>query len=119
MALGFRRPLSVYDTTSVRNPAYLYSKAGVYTTMLTVTNEFGCSDTVSQAIRVHNLPVADFSYTRLVRTIIPTSPTSAILPIQTLSNGGGDSAIRPICLDLQAFRTLTSLLKMSATTMLS
>ncbi|MHC1778158.1 MAG: PKD domain-containing protein [Lentimicrobium sp.] len=55
--------LSVYDSTSVRNPAYLYSRAGVYTTMLTVTNEFGCSDTVSQAIRVHNLPVADFSYT--------------------------------------------------------
>jgi PKD repeat protein len=53
---------SVYDTTSVRNPAYLYSRAGIYTAMLTVTNEFGCTDTVSHALRVHNLPVADFSY---------------------------------------------------------
>lgn len=53
---------SVYDTTSIRNPAYLYSRAGLYTAMLTVTNEFGCTDTVSHELKVHYLPVADFSY---------------------------------------------------------
>jgi len=54
---------SVYDTTSIRNPAYLYTRAGLYTAMLTVTNEYGCNDTASQAVSVHYLPVADFSYT--------------------------------------------------------
>ncbi len=53
---------SVYDTTSLRNPAYQYSRAGVYTAFLTVTNEFGCNDTVSHTLRVNHLPAADFTY---------------------------------------------------------
>ena len=53
---------SVYDTTSLRNPAYQYSRAGIYTAFLTVTNEFGCTDTVSHSLRVNHLPVADFTY---------------------------------------------------------
>jgi PKD repeat protein len=52
----------VYDTTSIRNPAYRYDRAGNYLTTLTITNEFGCTDTVSSNLRVNNLPVADFSY---------------------------------------------------------
>jgi len=54
--------LSVEDTTSIRNPAYLYSRSGFYSAMLTVTNAFGCTDTVSHALQVHNLPVAEFDY---------------------------------------------------------
>ncbi|MCO5265084.1 MAG: PKD domain-containing protein [Lentimicrobium sp.] len=59
----FGNPLSVEDTTSVHNPVYLYDHAGEYFPMLTVTNEFGCTDTISHLVRVHYLPVADFSYT--------------------------------------------------------
>ncbi|MBL7904660.1 MAG: PKD domain-containing protein [Bacteroidales bacterium] len=58
----FGDPLSVYDTTSMRNPAYLYDRAGLYTASLTVTNEYGCTDTISHQHTVHYLPVADFSY---------------------------------------------------------
>ncbi len=53
---------SLVDTTSIRNPAYLYTKAGSYRPMLTVTNEFGCTDTISREVKVNYLPVADFSY---------------------------------------------------------
>ena len=53
---------SVFDTTSIRNPAYLYSLAGEYTVNLTVTNEAGCTDTVSHTLRINHLPVADFDY---------------------------------------------------------
>ncbi|PKP50733.1 MAG: hypothetical protein CVT94_00905 [Bacteroidetes bacterium HGW-Bacteroidetes-11] len=59
---NFGDPNSVYDTTSIRNPAYRYDRAGNYLTTLTITNEFGCTDTVSRNLRVNNLPVADFSY---------------------------------------------------------
>lgn len=58
----FGDPRSVFDTTSVKNPAYRYDRPGNYTTMLTVTNEFGCTDTVSHQLTVHHLPVANFSY---------------------------------------------------------
>lgn len=50
------------DTTTIRNPAYLFTKAGIYRPLLTVTNELGCTDTVSLEVRVHYLPVADFRY---------------------------------------------------------
>ncbi len=53
---------SVLDTTSIRHPAYRYSRAGTYDVLLTVTNEYGCADTVNQSIKVHHLPSADFDY---------------------------------------------------------
>ncbi len=57
----FGDPRTVSDTTSARHTAYRYDRAGLYTVTLTVTNEFGCYDTVSEQINVHRLPVADFS----------------------------------------------------------
>lgn len=54
--------LSVYDTASVRNPVYRYDRPGTYNALLTVTNEFGCNDTISHQLRVNHLPVADFTF---------------------------------------------------------
>jgi PKD repeat protein len=58
----FGDPLSTYDTTSSRNPAYHYELPGSYPAMLTVTNAFGCTDTISRMLQVFHLPVANFSY---------------------------------------------------------
>ena len=58
----FGDPMSVIDTSSSRNPAYRYSIAGLYKPLLTVTNEYGCSDTTSKDVYVHNYPNAKFSY---------------------------------------------------------
>lgn len=58
----FGDPNSVYDTTSIHNPAFRYTLPGAYQVMLTITNQFGCTDTVSKALNVFHLPVADFSY---------------------------------------------------------
>jgi len=54
---------SVFDTTSIRNPAYMYTRPGSYTTSLTIINEYGCSDTISHTHRVNHLPEARFDYT--------------------------------------------------------
>ncbi|MBW6490678.1 MAG: PKD domain-containing protein [Lentimicrobium sp.] len=58
----FGDPTTVYDTTSIRNPAYRYVLPGNYPVSLTVTNQFGCTNTVSKTVNVYHLPVADFSY---------------------------------------------------------
>lgn len=58
----FGDPLSATDTSSSSNPVYKYSIAGQYNPTLTITNEYGCTDTISKAITIHNLPVADFTY---------------------------------------------------------
>lgn len=59
---NFGDPNSVYDTTSTRNPAYRYERPGTYHALLTVTNTYGCTDTIGHPLRVHNLPVAGFDY---------------------------------------------------------
>lgn len=59
----FGDPMSVVDTSSSRNPAYKYTLAGLYRPVLTVTNDYGCSDTATNAVYVHNYPHADFDYT--------------------------------------------------------
>ncbi len=58
----FNDPLSISDTDSVKNTSYLYPNAGIFRPLLTVTNELGCTDTISKQVRVHHLPVAEFSY---------------------------------------------------------
>jgi PKD repeat protein len=49
------------DTSTLRNPDYMYSVAGVYTTEQIVKNNFGCADTATSEIAVNGLPDADYS----------------------------------------------------------
>ena len=58
----FGDPTSTYDTTSARNPAYHYQLPGSYPATLTVTNVYGCTDTVSRMLQVFHLPEANFKY---------------------------------------------------------
>lgn len=62
-------------------PAYVYSNYGLFTVQLITENSFGCRDTVSSAVEVYPLPVANFDFDTVclnqVTTIIDTS-TDAI-----------------------------------------
>ena len=49
------------DTSNQKNPEYLYSVAGTYTTELKVTNQFGCADTATTQTVVNGLPAAGFA----------------------------------------------------------
>jgi len=53
---------SVADISSIPNPVYQYPSTGMYQPTLIVTNENGCSDTLVKNIVIHNIPVADFSF---------------------------------------------------------
>ncbi len=50
------------DTSELKNPYYTYSKAGDFETSLIVTNQLGCSDTLTQTVNVHGLPTAGFNF---------------------------------------------------------
>lgn len=51
------------QNAAIQNPSYQFASAGTYPTTLIVTNSFGCSDTSSVNVIVHEKPVADFNYT--------------------------------------------------------
>lgn len=50
------------NTSGLLNPQHTFVQAGVYPVMLIVENSNGCTDTISQNITVHPLPVANFTY---------------------------------------------------------
>ncbi len=49
------------DTLGIKNPPHVYPDSGNYTVQLIIADMWGCSDTISKEIRVHPLPIADFS----------------------------------------------------------
>lgn len=49
------------STSTLINPTHTYALNGSYTTSLTVTNVFGCSNTTSQNVIVNAVPVAAFT----------------------------------------------------------
>lgn len=51
------------QNAAIQNPNHQFTSAGTYPTSLIVTNSFGCSDTSSVNVIVHEKPVADFNYT--------------------------------------------------------
>jgi PKD repeat protein len=72
------------DTSSLKNPTYIYTIAGSYDADLIVNNTIGCSDTVTHTIAVHPLPTANFDM----------SSSCAGSPVSF--NDRSDSALAPL-----------------------
>jgi PKD repeat protein len=53
--------LNSLNFSSIQNPTLSISNAGSYNVRLTVTNSFGCKDSITKAILVNPLPNADFT----------------------------------------------------------
>lgn len=51
------------NTSSFQNPVNTYDTTGSYVVSLTVTSNFGCTNTDSATIRVNTLPVSNFNIT--------------------------------------------------------
>lgn len=61
------------NTGTQLNPQHTFTSPGVYTVDLIVENANGCTDTLSQNITVHALPVADFTYNSSSTCYTPTN----------------------------------------------
>lgn len=72
------------NTAPVQNPQHSYINTGNFNVELIVTNNDGCRDTIVQAVVVHELPVASFTFNDVCRYLsVPYTNTSftAIEPI--------------------------------------
>ena len=49
------------NISSQQNPSHMYGAIGTFTVTLIITNNFGNKDTITKAVSVHPLPVADFA----------------------------------------------------------
>ncbi|OYT16709.1 MAG: hypothetical protein B7C24_06510, partial [Bacteroidetes bacterium 4572_77] len=56
----FNDPYSIYDTSTLRNPTYAYSQAGVYEVSLTITDTSGCVDEIIQDVFISPSPTSYF-----------------------------------------------------------
>ena len=48
--------------SNLQNPYHIYTQAGNYNVILTVTDSKGCSNTISKNIIIYPLPIANFTY---------------------------------------------------------
>jgi PKD repeat protein len=48
--------------STVQNPQHIYTSAGTVTVQLIVVSQAGCSDTASQTLNIHELPVSSFVF---------------------------------------------------------
>jgi len=48
------------NTSTNQNPTHTYGSSGTFMVTLIVTNDGGCTDTITQAVQVYEPPVADF-----------------------------------------------------------
>lgn len=53
------------DTSSAKNPSYIYSKGGTYTASLTTVTQGGCTNIQTHQVLIHSKPVADFTWSTL------------------------------------------------------
>lgn len=53
------------NTSNEQNPLHIFSSAGSYNVVLTVTNSVHCSNTIQIPIQIYDTPELDFSYTEV------------------------------------------------------
>jgi PKD repeat protein len=58
----FGDPGTTLDSSSVKNPTYLYKNSGDFYATLVASNPFGCSDTITDSLTIYPLPKADFQF---------------------------------------------------------
>jgi len=51
------------NTSTLQNPVHVFSIPGTYLVTLTVSNNTGCSSSITLSVDVHQTPTADFSFT--------------------------------------------------------
>ncbi|NTW32382.1 MAG: PKD domain-containing protein, partial [Bacteroidetes bacterium] len=56
---------SAYDTSSNQSPAHIYNSEATNIVSLTVTSEYGCTDSVKIPVNIRISPVAGFTYTNV------------------------------------------------------
>ncbi len=49
------------NSSSSENPSYVYTSPGIYSAVLTVSSDDGCSSTVTKDIKIDAMPVANFA----------------------------------------------------------
>jgi PKD repeat protein len=65
-AVGYQWSFGDGGSSTLVTPSYDYLTAGTFTIQLVASNQFGCTDTATQQITVHQTPVADFSLPSLL-----------------------------------------------------
>lgn len=58
-------PSGPNNTSTLQNPTHVYTAAGNYNVVLTVTSNNGCQNTVNVQVTVYPLPVAAFNFTNV------------------------------------------------------
>lgn len=82
----FDDPASTEDTSTLRNPSWLFGAPGYYDVRLISSNTLGCSDTVVKTIPVYMLPEANYDYSLSCagnRTLFFDHSDSAYAPLSS------------------------------------
>jgi len=76
---NFGDPSSSANTSSIENPSHTFNSGGIYTVTLNITNDEGCTGTLTipDMIDVQASPIASFSYTPTV--VYEDSPTVSFI----------------------------------------
>lgn len=65
-AVGYQWSFGDGGTSTLVNPTYDYLTVGTFTIQLIVSNQFGCTDTTTQQITIHQTPEANFTLPSLL-----------------------------------------------------
>lgn len=65
-AVGYQWDLGDGTASSLVNPVHTYQAVGTYTVELIASNQFGCTDTISRTIIIHQSPVPAFTLPALL-----------------------------------------------------
>jgi gliding motility-associated-like protein len=96
-------------TSTIQSPTYTYAGSGQYNVELIATTADGCKDTITHTAEVHDLPVADFTFTNICEddsvlfTDLSTIPSGAITGWQW-DFGNGNTSLDQI-VDYQSYLT--------------
>lgn len=82
----FDDPVSTADTSTLRNPTWVFGAPGYYDVRLISSNTLGCADTIVNTVAVYMLPEANFDYSLSCsgnRTLFFDHSDSAYAPLSS------------------------------------